>query len=323
LEMLQNADDESDTAKDKVAHIELKNGSLTIANNGYPFSRDGVTSLMYSYLSPKYKRQNKIGSKGTGFRSILSWAKEIFIKSYDLSIEFSNENARIFLQDLISEDLKIEKVLADKSPVANPIAVLLTPKWKDIDSDAFGAFDTKILIKLQDAVEEDVQSQINSLDKEVLLFLNNLEIIVIDSPERKEVIKKIPGSNGQAIIRIESFSGDTTDEKAWFVHTRSGNYQEKNYELKVAYAHAPDDHKNILYSFFKTDVKFPFPAVVHGTFELSGNRNQLNRSETNKFLLGELAQLLIDVTINIADQSGEPSWQPLKLLSFDASFIRR
>jgi len=26
LEMLQNADDESDTAKDKVAHIELRNG---------------------------------------------------------------------------------------------------------------------------------------------------------------------------------------------------------------------------------------------------------------------------------------------------------
>ncbi|OPY71255.1 MAG: hypothetical protein A4E63_01603 [Syntrophorhabdus sp. PtaU1.Bin050] len=320
LEMLQNADDESDSAQEKIALIKLRDGVLTIANNGNPFSRDGVISLMYSHLSPKYKRQNKIGSKGTGFRSILSWAKAIYIKSYDLSIGFSNENAIKFLKGLTSANPQIESVLTEKSPISHPIAVMLTPMWIEAADAVFNGYDTTIVIDLQDAMEGDVQNQINSLDKEVLLFLNQLEKIVIDSPRRKEVIRKTPALGGQVTIRIESFNGMTTDEKTWFVRTKKGVYQEKNYELKVAYSKTLDDHKNVLYSYFKTDVKFPFPVVVHGTFELSGNRNQLNRSETNEFLLTDLAQLLIDVAIEIAGNQGTPSWEPLKLLSFDSAF---
>ena len=75
LEMLQNANDEAITSKKKVCLIKLTDNQLIIANNGEKFTEDGIESLMYSYISPKVKMQNKVGQKGLGFRSILSWAK--------------------------------------------------------------------------------------------------------------------------------------------------------------------------------------------------------------------------------------------------------
>ncbi len=320
LEMLQNADDESDIAQDKVAYIELKDGFLTIANNGQPFSEDGVTSLIYSHLSPKYKRQNKIGSKGTGFRSILSWAKQIFIKSLDLSIEFSKENAISFLNGLVLDNPNIRRFLAEKSPFADPIAILLTPKWKDTETGTFSDYDTYIVVELKESVEADVQRQIDGLDKEVLLFLHNLQRIVLNSPGRREVIRKEPTYDGKIEIKVESMDGSFLSNRTWLIKEKQGTYENRNYELKVAYNEALDDSKNILYSYFKTDVRFPFPAVIHGTFELTGNRNQLTRSEVNKFLLGELAQLLIDVALQIANKDTEPSWTPFRLLSFTSGF---
>ena len=42
LEMLQNADDASEFAKEKKVLIKLNDDSLIISNNGEPFSEDGL-----------------------------------------------------------------------------------------------------------------------------------------------------------------------------------------------------------------------------------------------------------------------------------------
>ena len=70
LEMLQNADDASETAKIKRVLIRLSDNQLTIANNGETFTEGGFLSITRSNLSPKTMLQNKIGQKGLGFRSI-------------------------------------------------------------------------------------------------------------------------------------------------------------------------------------------------------------------------------------------------------------
>ena len=53
LEMLQNADDEVITEKEKTCFIKLSENQLIIANNGRKFSEGGIESLMYSNISPK------------------------------------------------------------------------------------------------------------------------------------------------------------------------------------------------------------------------------------------------------------------------------
>jgi len=129
LEMLQNADDEAVTDKKKICFIQLTNEQLTIANNGRRFSEDGIESLMYSNISPKVREQNKVGQKGLGFRSILSWANKITIKSYDLAIEFSENEARKFLQSLIQENPDIQDILSEREVKEKyPIATLRCPR---------------------------------------------------------------------------------------------------------------------------------------------------------------------------------------------------
>lgn len=175
-------------------------------------------------------------------------------------------------------------------------------------------FDTYIIIDLKGKQTQEVQDQINiEINKEVLLFLNNLEKIIVESPERNFEIEK--GINESKII-IREFNYDTNEtfEKVWNLKTKKGKYQNKNYELKIAWNEKLDDEIGRLYSYFKTNVKFPFPALIHGTFDLTSDRNHFApKSEHNIFLVDELIQLLIDTAIAISDN--EISYKPLKLLS--------
>ena len=162
LEMLQNADDEAVTKKNKTCYIKLTKNQLIIANNGNKFSEGGIESLMYSNLSPKLQQQNKVGQKGLGFRSILNWANKVTIKSYDFGVEFSNNNAIAFLKGLIDENPDIKHQLAKKEKkVEFPIATLRCPIILEEFTPDLTEYDTYIIIDLNDSYYEDVQNQIN------------------------------------------------------------------------------------------------------------------------------------------------------------------
>lgn len=315
LEMLQNADDEAITKKDKTCFIRLTESQLTIANNGRRFSEGGIESLMYSNISPKVLEQNKVGQKGLGFRSILSWADKITIKSYDFAVEFSESNAKEFLNDLIEENPSIRSELHKKEKnVEHPIATLRCPKiLKEIPQD-LTLYDTYIVIDLKELPSNEVQEQIsNEINKEVLLFLNNLEKIIIESPKRNFEIKKDVDGNKATIYEIDFDTGKKED-KVWNLKTRNGKHNDKNYELKIAWNDQLDDKIGRLYSYFKTNVKFPFPALIHGTFDLTSDRNHFTKkSEHNVFLIDELIQLIIDTALEIS--CAEVSYMPIKLLS--------
>jgi hypothetical protein len=315
LEMLQNADDEAVTEKEKTCFIKLSENQLIIANNGRKFSEGGIESLMYSNISPKVLEQNKVGQKGLGFRSILSWANKITIKSYDFAVEFSENNARDFLKSLIAEKPEIELQLNEKEKQEkNPIATLRCPKILESIPKELSKYDTYIVIDLKEKQTNEVQEQINiEINKEVLLFLNNLEKIIVESPEKNFEIEKIINKR-KIIIREYNHNTNETLEKVWNIKTRRGEHQNKNYELKIAWNDNLDDKIGRLYSYFKTNVKFPFPALIHGTFDLTSDRNHFTpKSEHNTFLVDELIQLLIDTALLISDN--EISYKPLKLLS--------
>ena len=90
FELLQNADDESANSSGKVL-ITFDGKKLSVSNTGEKFSFRGVKSLLYPNASPKKIHANKIGCKGLGFRSILTWSKSVTVASKDFTIEFSKE----------------------------------------------------------------------------------------------------------------------------------------------------------------------------------------------------------------------------------------
>ncbi len=316
FEMLQNANDETITEKEKSCYIRLSENRLIIANNGNKFSAEGIESLMYSNLSPKLYQENKVGQKGLGFRSILSWANKITIKSYDFAVEFSKDNAIEFLKSLVLENPQIKEILNKKEKQEQfPIAILRCPKIIEQIPGNLTDYDTYIIIDLKENKIKDVQEQINNeINKEVLLFLNNLEKIVIESPAKNLTIEKELNKNS-ITIRNFNFDNNEASEKMWYIRKREGIHSNKNYELKIAWNNNLDDEIGRLYSYFKTDVKFSFPAIIHGTFDLTSDRNHLiPKSEHNVFLIGEIIQLLIDTALGISNS--KISYGALKLVSF-------
>ena len=191
LEMLQNADDASEIAKEKKVWIKLNGKKLIITNNGEPFSEPGFRSIIYSDFSPKTMQPKKIWQKGLGFRSILSWADEVIINSGGTKIGFSEKIAQTFLKELIKESPTVSDFIKKNSKAELPIATLRVPHLITDIEEATNNFDTVISIKLKDNVQNDVQSQILSIiNKETLLFLNHIDAIEIDSPRRKITFKK-------------------------------------------------------------------------------------------------------------------------------------
>ena len=324
LEMLQNADDASETAKEKKVLIKLHGNELIISNNGEPFNEDGFSSIIYSNVSPKTMQQNKIGQKGLGFRSILSWAEEVIINSSGTTLAFSETIAKTFLQNLISESEKVAEFIKQKSKIKFPIATLRIPKLLNLSEDADHQFDTTITIKLKENILNEVQSQILSIiNKETLIFLNHIEIIEIESPVRNIIYKKHYSDKSKTFVTVESTNiiDDSRELKSWSIKRKNGTHKEKNYELAIAWNKELNDSENVLFSYFKTKVRFPFPALLHGTFELSQDRNELvNDTEGhNKFLISALADLLIETALEIAYKNSEVNYLPLKLLNIDFS----
>ncbi|BDS09575.1 DUF3883 domain-containing protein [Aureispira anguillae] len=322
LEMIQNANDECDTTKAKKVLIKLDKDSLIIANNGNPFSRGGVESLLYSNLSPKVKEENKVGQKGLGFRSVLNWSEEIYIASYNLHIRFSKTHAEDFLKGMIRDKPQIRKTISSKTNVEYPISILRCPLVEDKKNlKKLPQYDTVIELKLKEDSYQDIIDQINKeIIPEILVFLHKLEEIEVQSPEHNFILSKKIEPDKIIVTKSDRFySQEKLESSVWFLleekgQIKSGN-QTKNYELKIAYNPNQVPKVQKLFSYFRTEVDFPYPVLAHGTFELSANRNVLkeNQDGFNKLLLDKLASLLVKCAFKIT-KNGGCNYAPLKLV---------
>ncbi|TDD99759.1 sacsin N-terminal ATP-binding-like domain-containing protein [Flavobacterium cellulosilyticum] len=307
LEMIQNANDESDTVKPKKVKILLENDTLIIANNGNPFSLGGVESLMYSHLSPKVMEENKVGQKGLGFRSVLNWSKEIYIASYDLHLKFSKQHANAFLAEILEERPEIKEIIKRKTNEKSSVSVLRCPYIEeDTSSKKEVDYDTVIELTLKKDVEKDIKNQIEiDIIPEILIFLNKLEEIEVKTDEHHFILKKEVNDDVIKITKIDYLNDDNNGNWLWYVMEDKGSMSNakgsKNYEIKIAFNPEIIPSTQKLFSYFRTEVDFPYPVLAHGSFELSSNRNQLQNVENgfNIQLIDKLANLLVKCALNL------------------------
>lgn len=340
LELLQNADDAAESASDPKVFIHLEGNQLVIANTGQVFSNDGLKSIFHSHLSSKFNQKNQIGNKGLGFRTTLSWAERVSILSGDLKISFSNINSKNILDELIKSKPLIKELIWQKySRMEDAISIFRCPEIIekiDLILDLEG-YDTAIILDLKNSIVVDgqmkttievIEEQLSkNVHPEVLLFLNNLNEIKIKTPNINELITKeiISEENINDDFILKRISAGTNNLKnEWNIFTKKGNHQpvngnNKNYELAIAWMDDLQGAKNVLHSYFKTEVVFNFPGILHGTFELSSNRNELIRGKGyNAFLFKEAADLISEVAQIIANKSSDHvSYLPLQIANVD------
>jgi hypothetical protein len=314
LELIQNADD----AKSDTVVIKLNKGKniLSISNKGESFIAEGYRSLMLSGLSSKIKK-TYIGNKGLGFRSIINWSEGVKILSNNLSVEFSEKiKTKTFLKLYDeNEQRKIRKEFSFSETVI-PFPFLAIPEIKDYSN---GNFTTTIEIqyKNEDWILEDIINQVKKLKPEVLLFLNNIASIHFEGFE--DEIQDIIIDGKKEIGKPIKISG-----KEWIVFEDKGEldseYQDEDsteqefYQVKIAIPQNFENETDVLFTFFPTKVNLEFPFVVHGTFDLDSSRNQLRKSDKNKFVLEKLIELIVETAKKISQK--EISWKPIKLLRY-------
>lgn len=337
LELIQNADDSGiGYSKPNKLLVRLTESGLLITNTGVPFSPEGVSSLMVSDNSPKQLLRTKcIGYKGLGFRSVLGWASSIVILSGKLSIGFNEKIAAQWLQDLREESPKVDEKVRkfENSGILNPIATLSVPFLLSHDNTigeeintmyaegkkiCESGYDTAIcvLFKDPDKTRKQMQNQINSLGNEILLFLQYLERIEIQSPERNEYWL-VERKENEVIVNPQE-----DNPNRWRIFKREGEIPKEylkpeqilndKYEIKLA---IPTESIDVdkLFVFFPTEVRFPFPIIAHATFELGDNRQHLIDSDVNRFITKELADLMAESAERIKDVNNP--WHAVSTIS--------
>jgi len=330
LEMLQNADDASMAASigNRKVLIRLEGTSLVIANTGYPFSEEGLESIFLSHLSPKEVMEKQIGKKGLGFRSILSWATEVTIKSHDLCVAFSEEYSKKVLEDLL-KNVDFRKVYDRLNKGYQlPIATLVCPNIENANISPFPGmeeYDTVIQITLKENVTPEVLEQIShDLDSEVLLFLNNIEKISFDINGILSKYEKLISSKTEKCI-IRYTTGSAVTEKEWNIYTLSGNFErwDKPYELSIAWQDNLEGNKDVIYSYFRTKVAIQSKGIIHGSFELNADRNLIIKDDVgyNEALVNLIPELLTGAAAVIAGKGSKVSYDPIRILQVNLKSI--
>lgn len=314
LELIQNADD----AGSKFVKIEIDTikKTLRVCNEGEPFTVGGYRSLMITNLSTKRKKKY-IGNKGLGFRSVLNWSEKVSIESSNSTVIFSNEKAKSNYYELYPNDEVRKNILVefDYHDGIVPFPIFALPS---IVKNKSNSEYTKIEIDYHASVEKDILNQVQTLRKEVLLFLNHIEKIQISIDE----------SNTEYLSSREN---DTIkiDDTIWKLYTNRidgidpvlpdryknpDSNEEESYSLKIAIQEGLKDNVNKLFTYFPTKISLQFPMVIHGTFELDSSRNRITETDKNKFLVGELIKLIFEIGNSFFGEKA--TWDKLRLLNY-------
>ena len=298
LELLQNVDDAAvnSTLSEVDVLLEYKNNVFTVANNGTVFTQETIERLCHG--SASNKSDDFIGNKGTGFRSLLNWGKQIEIHSGGFHIGFSQEFADQEFSKLLGES---EIIKEQQRNVPNLyIPVLHCPFEAELVETSY---DTVIRIITDDSFQNDQQNiinQINSFDYKTLIFLPHITKITIKTDEYNKVVEKISKKNG----KIEIHVGGTVEEYLFYQnpdepYINVGKNEKRKIRSSVAISLDEEAvySEDTLYCFFPIRNFFtPLNCLMHATFDLNTSRDDVPFNEINKAVFEHLLKFVNKVS---------------------------
>lgn len=317
-ELLQNIDDAASDGTPCIALIEYADGCLSVSNNGKPFNISTFQRLCQGGVSEKNDKY--IGCKGIGFRSVLNWSDEISIYSGGgdgcISAKFSREYAKKQLEgllDKVDESVKghltgqIEEL--EKKGFDSSYPIFRAPEYID---QIEKKYDTVIKLKIKSELKDSIISSLKEVERYryILLFLPHLQQIEFKI-ENDYVItyKKELLDENRVKLTIDDNGKKSSEE--FYCFKKNGELKKKcSGSDKVLMGIAIPCEANLqitnstLYTFFPIlNLASPFPALLHATFFLTDNRNDLDAGsedtrEANKEVFKMLLQFYIDTVVD-------------------------
>lgn len=256
IELLQNADDAWST-KFKI----LKDSDLLfVANNGREFNQADLESLCRSASSNKLRWQN-IGYRWIGFKSVVSFAKEIHILSWDLELTFSKELTLLEIPNATRTPL-----IRIPHPLSNEVKNKINSIVNDLKNDWYST----IFVFMETMINE-IESEFNFFEYTSLLFLKNITKTELFLKEKVSTeIKKtiISDSENKVIINV---NWDITN---WFISNKNNSsiafsISDKNDIIKLPY------NESVYHSFLPTEDKSWLWILINWDFSTDPSRRHL------------------------------------------------
>lgn len=314
IELLQNADD----AKATKFYVKRFGDYLFVANNGRPFNIKDLESLCRSASSNKV-RGTTIGYRGIGFKSVVSFAKEIHLISGNFEITFSKELSKQIVPQANKVPLIRIPHELDKS-----IRIELAGEIKEILDEGFNT-----IFIFSGVLANQIDEEYTSFANTTLLFLNSIQVIKIHLSKKVTAnIAVIEENEKGRILRVSTTDAITN----WFVCSNS--------TCSIAFSMNKDKVERlpkseaIIHAFLPTEDSCGLGVVVNGDFSTDPSRRHLIMDETTKNVILNLAQLyasLLKYALANKDRNMVDALMPyfdLKLIqlmkqSFEREFAQR
>ena len=271
IELLQNADD----AKATTFYVKRSGDYLFVANNGRPFNIKDLESLCRSASSNKV-RGTTIGYRGIGFKSVVSFAKEVHLISGDFEITFSKDLSKQIVPQapkvpLIRIPHELEKSV--KRDLADEI--------KMMQNDGFNT-----IFIFSGVLANQIDEEYTSFANTTLLFLNSIQVIKIHlSKEVTANIAVIDENERGRFLRVST----TEAVSNWFVCSDSNCCIA--FSLTNGKVVRLPKNEAIIHAFLPTEDSCGLGVVVNGDFSTDPSRRHLIMDETTITVISNLTQL--------------------------------
>ena len=314
IELLQNADD----AKATKFYVKRSGDYLFVANNGRPFNIKDLESLCRSASSNKV-RGATIGYRGIGFKSVVSFAKEVHLISGDFAITFSKELSK----QIVPQANKVPLIRIPHE-LNKSIRIELAGEIREIQDEGFNT-----IFIFSGVLANQIDEEYTSFANTTLLFLNSIQVIKIHLSKKVTAnIAVIEENEKGRILRVS-----TTDAISnWFVCSNS--------TCSIAFSMNKDKvdrlpkSEAIIHAFLPTEDSCGLGVVVNGDFSTDPSRRHLIMDETTINVISNLARLyasLLKYALANKDRNMVDALMPyfdLKLIqlmkqSFEREFAKR
>jgi len=275
IELLQNADD----AKATKFYVKRSGDYLFVANNGRPFNIKDLESLCRSASSNKV-RGTTIGYRGIGFKSVVSFAKDVHLISGDFEITFSKELSKQIIPQANKVPLIRIPHELDKSVKSE-----LAEEIKEVQDEGFNT-----IFIFSGVLANQIDEEYTSFANTTLLFLNSIQVIKIHLSKKVTAnIAVIEENEKGRILRVSTT--DTISD--WFVCSDSNCSiafsMEKGKVVRLPKIEA------IIHAFLPTEDSCGLGVVVNGDFSTDPSRRHLIMDETTIKVISNLCKLYASI----------------------------
>ena len=284
-ELIQNADDAGST----VFGIHTLNNGFAVGNNGRPFTANDVEALCRSGSSNKRRGSNTIGYRGIGFKSVVNLANQIYVFSKDFNFYFDKASTQNALQNRLDVPLIRIPHQINNSERDIELAALQLAEANNY---------TTIFV-FRNLTSNIFPEELSSFDGSSLIFLNNINHLIIDYQRiHREIKLTYSKQDYRTIVRIEEL--DSFNE--WEVETLDeGNISRvalKRQDDRIFPASLPE---SVIHSFTPTSEFSGAYIKINGDFSTDPSRKTIDMDQLSEQSLANATDIIVRLIIKILE----------------------